>query len=254
MADYKPDFVASFDDSMDESEPVVEPTHGNREREILEKAFQPEPEAKPKVEPEAKPKVEARVDEKPEANPDADTKPEAKPETKSNHLTNTAKLAETIEIQNPKNIFPHIMPYPEFSPKQHHFRFKHRIHASKLETTIREIDPAISVQFNEGKDNVDVLLERNGSIIGKIQFIHFDRRDRHNKARHYVKIHFYHFEDVSLFQQVMQNVKNFFESMGSHSRSHMTRKKKSLRRKPRVLHTIKKKHAKKRHTRRKPRR
>ena len=236
MADYKPDFVASFDDSMDESEPVVEPTHGNREREILEKAFQPEPEAKPDAKPE------------PEANPD----PEAKPETKSNHLTNTAKLAETIEIQNPKNIFPHIMPYPEFSPKQHHFRFKHRMHASKLETTIREIDPAISVQFNEGKDNVDVLLERNGSIIGKIQFIHFDRRDRHNKARHYVKIHFYHFEDVSLFQQVMQNVKNFFESMGHHSRSHMTRKKKSLRRKPRVLHTRKKKHV--RHTRRKPRR
>lgn len=248
MADYKPDFVASFDDSLDDSEPVVEPTHGNRERNILERAFQPkvepEPEAKPKPEPEDKEKPEA-YDEQPEA---------------INHAIkpiDTAKLAETIEIQNPKNIFPHIMPYPEFSPKQHHFRFKHRMHASKLEATIREIDPALSVQFNEGKDNVDVILERNGSIIGKIQFIHFDRRDRHNKSRHYVKIHFYHFEDVSLFQQVMQNVKHFFESIGPHSRSrsHSTRKKKkSVRRKPRVLHTRKKKHVKKqRHTRRKPR-
>ena len=211
----------------------MEPTHADRERNILERAFKPEVE--PKVEPEAIQEV--------------------KPELEANHAikqVDTAKLAETIEIQNPKNIFPHIMPYPEFSPKQHHFRFKHRIHASKLEAAIREIDPALSVQFNEGKDNVDVLLERHGSIIGKIQFIHFDRRDRHNKARHYVKIHFYQFEDVSLFQQVMQNVKHFFESMGSHS--HSTRKKKqSVRRKPRVLHTRKKRHAKKRHTRRKPR-
>jgi hypothetical protein len=244
MADYKPDFVASFDNSLDDSEPVMEPIHGNRERNILEKAFQP------KVEPEAKPKVEAipKVEPELEANPDSKVNYPTKP-------IDTAKLAETIEIQNPKNIFPHIMPYPEFSPKQHHFRFKHRMHATRLEATIREIDPAISVQFNEGKDNVDVIIERNGSVIGKIQFIHFDRRDRHNKPRHYVKLHFYHFEDVSLFQQVMQSVKQFFESMRPHN--HSTRKKKqSLRRKPRVLHTRKKRHAlrKKHYTRRKPRR
>jgi len=251
MADQKPDFVASFDDSLDNSEPVMEPTHADRERNILERAFQPkvEPEAKPKVEPEAiKPELEA----KPDANPDT---PDIQPNT--NHAIkhgDTAKLAETIEIQNPKNIFPHIMPYPEFSPKQHHFRFKHRMHASKLEMTIREIDPAFTVQFNEGKDNVDVMIERNGSVVGKLQFLHFDRRDRHKKARHYVKIHFYQFEDVALFQQVMQSVKQFFESMRSHS--HSTRKKKqSVRRKPRVLHTRKKRHVKKqRHTRRKLRR
>ena len=236
MATYKPDFVASFDDSLDESEPVVEPTHGNREREILEKAFQPDQE------------VKAVHEEKPEAR--VDDMPETKPETKSNHLNNTVKLAETIEIQNPKNIFPHIMPYPEFSPKQHHFRFKHRMHASKLEATIREIDPALTVQFNEGKDNVDVILERNGSIIGKMQFLHFDRRDRHNKSRHYVKIHFYQFEDSSLFHQVIQAVKHFFESMGPHHRSHSTRKK--------HVHkhhmTKKKKHVlrRTRHTRKKP--
>ena len=210
----------------------MEPIHANRERDILEKAFKPDQEVKPKL--------EAQVDEKPEADP----------ETKSNHLTNTAKLAETIEIQNPKNIFPHIMPYPEFSPKQHHFRFKHRMHATKLEATIREIDPALSIQFNEGKDNVDVILERNGAIIGKMQFLHFDRRDRHNKSRHYVKIHFYQFEDSSLFHQVMQNVKHFFESMGPHN--HSTRKKRVQKH-----HTTKKKKhvlRKKHHTRKKPHR
>jgi hypothetical protein len=249
--DHKPDFVASFDDSLDDSEPVMEPIHVNRERNILERAFQPkvepkvEAEAKPKVEPEAKPKVE------PEAY---DEKPEANPETKSTHLTNTVKLAETIEIQNPKNIFPHIMPYPEFSPKQHHFRFKHRMHATKLEAAIREIDPALMVQFNEGKDNVDVILERNGSVIGKMQFLHFDRRDRYNKPRHYVKIHFYQFEDSSLFHQVIQAVKHFFESMGPHSSSRSTVKKHALRKKHQTMK--KKKHAlrKKPYTRKKPHR
>lgn len=230
---YKPDFVASFDNSLDDSEPVIEPTHDNREREILERAFQP------KVEPVQEDKTEVQIDKK--------------PETRSNYLTNTVKLAETIEIQNPKNIFPHIMPYPEFSPKQHHFRFKHRMHASKLEATIREIDPALMVQFNEGKDNVDVILERNGSIIGKMQFLHFDRRDRHNKSRHYVKIHFYQFEDSALFHEVIHVVKQFFESMGPHSRSrsHSTRKKKHAQK---YQTTRKKKHVQKRHTRKKPHR
>jgi hypothetical protein len=245
MADQKPDFVASFDDSLDNSEPVMEPTHADRERNILEKAFKPE--VKPTVEPEAiKPELQA----KPEANPDT---PDIQPNT--NHAIkhgDTAKLAETIEIQNPKNIFPHIMPYPEFSPKQHHFRFKHRMHASKLEMTIREIDPAFTVQFNEGKDNVDVMIERNGSVVGKLQFLHFDRRDRHNKARHYVKIHFYQFEDVALFQQVIQAVKQFFESMGPHSRSSHKKKhaSRTIHRKRVMRPTHKKKHL--RHTRKKP--
>ena len=242
--DHKPDFVASFDDSLDDSEPVVEPIHMNRERNILEKAFRPE------VEPEVEAEVEPTVTQDPK--PEEETTPHVSLLTKP---IDTATLAETIEIQNPKNIFPHIMPYPEFSPKQHHFRFKHQIHASKLEATIREIDPALSVQFNEGKDNVDVIIQRNGSVIGKLQFLHFDRRDRHNKARHYVKIHFYQFEDVSLFQQVMQSVKQFFESMGSHS--HSTRKKKQSQTvRHRKHHTTRKKrHVKKqRHTRKKPRR
>ena len=127
---YKPDFVASFDDSLDDSEPVMEPTHGNRERNILEKAFQPAPE----------PKVEAIQEVKAEAKPNQEPKPEEEAKPNMNLLTkpiDTAKLAETIEIQNPKNIFPHIMPYPEFSPKQHHFRFKHRMHATKLEMAFR---------------------------------------------------------------------------------------------------------------------
>lgn len=218
----------------------MEPIHVNRERNILERAFES------KVEPKVEQEIKAEA--KPEGH---DEKPEAKPETKSNYLTNTVKLAETIEIQNPKNIFPHIMPYPEFSPKQHHFRFKHRLHATKLEAVIREIDPALMAQFNEGKDNVDVILERNGSAIGKIQFLHFDRRDRHNKSRHYVKIHFYQFEDSSLFHQVIQAVKHFFESMGPHSRSRSTVKKHA----PRKKHQTMKKHAlrKKHHTRKKPR-
>jgi hypothetical protein len=243
MADQKPDFVASFDDSLDDSEPVMEPTHVDRERNILEKAFRP-------VNQEAKPDVL-------EAKPDMPDMPEAKPEDKlhANHAIkhgDTAKLAETIEIQNPKNIFPHIMPYPEFSPKQHHFRFKHRMHASKLEMTIREIDPAFTVQFNEGKDNVDIIIERNGSVVGKLQFLHFDRRDRHNKARHYVKIHFYQFEDVALFQQVIQSVKQFFESMRSQSRS--SHKKKHLSHMTRRKHVMRPTHKKKhvRHTRKKP--
>ena len=127
------------------------------------------------------------------------------------------QLAETIEIENPQSIFPHIEPYSETSPKQHHFQLKHKTDRAQLINTWNQI--GITAELNEsGKNNVDVTLTRQSQLVGKIQFLHFDRRDRSVRSKHYVKVYLYQFNDASMFEKTKQIMRDYFREIGSHPR------------------------------------
>ena len=127
------------------------------------------------------------------------------------------QLAETIEIENPQTIFPHIEAYPETSPKQHHFLLKHKTDRAQLINIGNQNN--ITVELNEsGKNNVDATLTRQDQLIGKIQFLHFDRRDRSIRTKHYVKLYLYQFEDRSIFEKTKQIMREFFHQIGSRPR------------------------------------
>ena len=167
-------------------------------------------------EPEVKPKIipnEVRLVPKPLAKPVEEpyAAPSAEPST---------TLAETIEITPSQSIFPHIEPYPETSPKQHHFRFKHKSDHARL---IQAWSP-IQIELNHGKGNVDLTLFQQNQPVGKIQFLHFDRRDRSNRSKYYVKLYLYQFQDRSMFEKAKQTMTSFFQSVGSH-RSRSVRKR-----------------------------
>lgn len=137
------------------------------------------------------------------------------------------QIADTIEINHPQAIFPHIEAYPETSPKQHHFRFKHQAERTKLIQTWSQTD--ITAEFNEsGKNNVDVTLSQGDRTVGKIQFIHFDRRDRSIRSKHYVKLYLYQFEDREMMEQAKQIMRTFFEEISKHP-VHRRSIRKSLR-------------------------
>jgi hypothetical protein len=138
-------------------------------------------------------------------------------------------LVETIEIENPKPIFSHINPYPVTSPKQHHFYLKRKTDRDQLIHMWNQI--GITAEFNEsGKNNVDVILMRQDQLVGKIQFLHFDRRDRgpDNRSKHYVKLYLYEFDDSSMFEKAKQIMRDFFGQIRSRPRSprsiHKTRR------------------------------
>jgi hypothetical protein len=161
------------------------------------------------------------------------------------------QLAETIEIENPKSIFPHIEPYPETSPKQHHFQLKHKVDRTQLINVWSQND--ITAELNDsGKNNVDVTLTRQDQIIGKIQFLHFDRRDRSNRAKYYVKIYLYQFDDSSMFEKAKQIMREFFHQIGSRPRhrSPQARQSPQVHRSPRTSRT-RRIHRKKAHSTRK---
>jgi hypothetical protein len=161
----------------------------------------------------------------------------------------STQLAETIEIENPQSIFPHIEPYPETSPKQHHFQLKHKTDRAQLINMWGQND--ITAELNEsGKNNVDVTLMRQDQLIGKIQFLHFDRRDRSIRSKHYVKVYLYQFDDSSMFEKAKQIMREFFYQIGSRPRHRSIKRSPKVRQSTRSLRkTRKATHKKSRSTR-----
>jgi hypothetical protein len=142
-------------------------------------------------------------------------------------------LAETIEIENPQSIFPHIEPYPELSPKQHHFQLKHKTDRTQLINMWSQND--ITAELNEsGRNNVDVTLMRQDQLVGKIQFLHFDRRDRSIRSKHYVKLYLYQFDDSSMFEKAKQIMREFFHQIGSRPRHRSIKRSPKVRQSPTV--------------------
>ena len=120
----------------------------------------------------------------------------------------TQGLADTIELPRPAflALLPHIEPHPHPS-KFHHFRFRHQHDRARLEHALRTVDPAMTVEWNEGQGNVDATLTVHGAPAGKMQFLHFDRRDRGDRSKYYAKIYFYQFQSADMFRRVMEAVK-----------------------------------------------
>jgi hypothetical protein len=142
-------------------------------------------------------------------------------------------FTETVEIENPAIDFPDISPYPETSPKQHHFRLNRKTDRDQLIHMWSQI--GITAELNEsGRNKVDVTLMRQDQLVGMIQFLHFDRRDRSHDDKHYVKIYFYQFNDASMFEKAKQIMRDFFHQIGSRPRPPRRRFPRLTMRSPRI--------------------
>ena len=237
MEEPKPDFaveVESLEEEPDEIMPKIIPMNAP----LVEKPVETST-----VMPMAKLAVKPVTNfvEKPVSNPDPEPV-----EVRDTLEQPSTQLAETIEIENPQSIFPHIEPYPETSPKQHHFQLKHKTDRTQLINLWGQND--ITAELNEsGKNNVDVTLMRQDQVIGKIQFLHFDRRDRSIRSKHYVKVYLYQFDDSAMFEKAKQITREFFHQIGSRPRHRspqvthrITRKRRTHRKKARSTRKHKK--------------
>ena len=124
----------------------------------------------------------------------------------------SAELAERIEIENPSSLFRYIEPYPEDSPKQHHFRFI----SKEVESSLLQRLTALEVTVEERKNQKeDIHLVKNGKSMGKIHLIHFNKMDRSHPEKHYVHIYLYGFNDRVLFDNVKKTMREFFHSLST---------------------------------------
>jgi hypothetical protein len=72
---------------------------------------------------------------------------------------------------------------------------------------------SLTAEYNIKQDTPDITLKQNDEILGKINLLLCDRRDRNNQDKHYCRIYLYHFKDRELFTAVKNKLLAFFNAL-----------------------------------------
>jgi hypothetical protein len=117
---------------------------------------------------------------------------------------------ETVPILPPQRLFSRIEPQEK---KYWHFKFSNPADGDILKQRIESVEGVTATYNYGGQKHPDVIIEHNGGIVGKIHFLHMDRRDRGIKSKYYAKIYFFEFTDSSMFEQIKDKVITFFHEL-----------------------------------------
>jgi hypothetical protein len=113
--------------------------------------------------------------------------------------------------------------------KYWHFKFMNDSDMDDFKNRIMEIDPTLTVEHNYGgQRHADIVIRKNGNIVGKLHFLHVNRPDICEPKKFYVKVHYYYFTDPDLMSKVKAAVHVFFDEMESSHRPMKIQAKNSL--------------------------
>jgi hypothetical protein len=135
-----------------------------------------------------------------------------------------SKKQETVVVQD----YPQKMGHVQAQPHTH-FRLKQKSDRQKLLHTIEgasTVGPIIASYDYGRKYDTDIIIRKKGESnstkpIGKIHLLLFDRRDRYNHEKYYMKLHFFQFANDELFHKVKQAVTTFFNSLPQSTESYL---------------------------------
>jgi hypothetical protein len=124
--------------------------------------------------------------------------------------------AETVIIveksTTPNYTFSQIEPQLE---KWNHFKFKDTRMANDLIQDIGHSGNYNGIYNYKGQKHADLTItskNNDSSVIGKIHFLHFDRRDKGIKKNYYIKLYFYQFRNFNDFETIKRVLMDFFFS------------------------------------------
>ena len=135
----------------------------------------------------------------------------------------SSKKQETVVVQD----YPQKMGYVQAQPHTH-FRLKNKSDRQKLLRTVENAssEPIVASYDYGRKYDTDIILRRKNDSnitkpIGKIHLLLFDRRDRYNTEKYYIKLHFFQFANDELFENVKDAVTEFFRSLPPTTESYL---------------------------------
>jgi hypothetical protein len=100
--------------------------------------------------------------------------------------------------------------------KYWHFKFMNDDDLNDFKKQIIAIDPTLTVEHNYGgQRHADIVIRKNGNIVGKLHFLHVNRPDICEPKKFYVKVHYYYFTDKDLMGEVKHAVHAFFDHLES---------------------------------------
>lgn len=134
-----------------------------------------------------------------------------------------SKKQETVVVQD----YPKKMSYVQAQPHTH-FRLKNKSDRQKLLRTIEgaSSEPIVASYDYGRKYDTDIILRKktdsnSAKPLGKIHLLLFDRRDRYNVEKYYIKLHFFQFANDELFDNVKSVVTEFFQSLSPTTESYL---------------------------------
>ena len=136
---------------------------------------------------------------------------------------------ETVPILHPQKLFSRIQPQEK---KYWHFKFSNAVDGEALKQAIEHMEgvTGVTATYNYGgQKHPDIHITRNMDTIGKIHFLHFDRRDRGIKSKYYVKIYFFEFTDATMFEKIKQIVIQFFNELRDRTPARSVKSTKSVK-------------------------
>jgi len=127
-----------------------------------------------------------------------------------------SKKQETVVVQDYPKKMAHVQAQPHT-----HFRLKQKSDRKKLLQIIDNISDVVGpivASYDYGrKYNTDIIIRRRNDIqaepIGKIHLLLFDKPNRYDHDKYYIKLHFFQFENDDLFDNVKERVTDFFKSL-----------------------------------------
>jgi len=124
------------------------------------------------------------------------------------------------------------------SKKAKHFALRFAEDEERLRQRIQReqrAEPPITVVFSKniktkyGKSIPDVTIVKgdsnNKTVIGKVHFLLYDKRDEHNQSRWYVKLFFYEFSDPAMLPSVKSSMASFFKEAKGPSKHTVNKKR-----------------------------
>ena len=135
----------------------------------------------------------------------------------------SSKKQETVVVQD----YPQKMGYVQAQPHTH-FRLKNKSDRQKLLRTIEAAsnEPIVASYDYGRKYDTDIVIRKSSDSnsakpIGKIHLLLFDRRDRYNYEKYYIKLHFFQFANDALFDTVKRAVTDFFQKLTPSTESYL---------------------------------
>jgi hypothetical protein len=146
----------------------------------------------------------------------------------ANPIELSSVLSETVIIEHPHRYFSRIEPQEK---KWWHFKFRSATDEQRFTQQLAQINLTATYNY-EGQKNPDVTLTQQGKEVGKIHFLHFDRRDKGTISKYYIKLFLFQFSDSAKLEAVKQVIYDFFSTMSiphslkKHSKKRSTKRNK----------------------------
>jgi hypothetical protein len=159
-------------------------------------------------------KPQTNVSNKPQTNVsiESDNESDIESDNESTPILSGKEQNESIVIKNPSELMELVE--PQKNKFWWHFKFVQENHIEQLKKRFESNNIQIKIEDDNNRKKSDMIVYgKDGTEIGYVHFLLFDKRDQCMKSKHYIKLYLFRFKDNNIFTKVRDVFTMFFDSL-----------------------------------------